>query len=104
MDYELKKLLKETVSIKPLSSINAYNEPTFGSAVSVACRIQQKVMVIFDSEGKETVSHTQIFVNGDTVVTVDSQITLPAGTTPRILQITQSPDETGAAYFKCIYT
>ena len=103
MDYELEKLLQESVTISPYASRNDDNEFTYGTDVAVACRVQRKNIVIQDSQGRQVASGCQIYINGDETVGENSKITLADGTTPEILAIRTTPDEFGDAYYKCIY-
>ena len=105
MDKQLKGLLGETLVINAASSHNFNDEITVsGTSVSVSCRIQRKIKVISDQEGKQIVSTCQIFVDGGVSIGAEDKITLPGGSTPKILGIFSSPDEFGETYYKCIYT
>lgn len=105
MDYALKQLLKESLSIYAFSSRNSDNEFTYAaSATTVACRIQHRRVVIQTDEARQVMSTTQIYVDGATSIGANDKIVLPDGTIPKIMAIYKTPDETGAAYYKCIYT
>jgi hypothetical protein len=104
MDYCLKQLLKQTVQIAPYVSRNFNNEFTYGTNVSVASRIENDTKVIKNVDGRDVVSSCQIYVDGSTIVNVNSRVTLPDGGTPRIINIQEMPDETGNIYYKCIFT
>lgn len=104
MDYELKKLLKEVLLVNAWATRNKNDESTYSpTTVSIPCRIQRKIVLIPSPDGKDVVSNGQIFVDGAAVITINDKITLPDGTTPQILNLYSSPDELGAAYYKCIY-
>ena len=104
MDNELKKLLQETVTIAPYSSRNDDNEFSYGTPVTVDCRVQHKRVVIPSDTGRDVISSCQIYVDGSTVVSANSKVTLASGVSPQILAVYDTPDETGATYYKCIYT
>jgi len=104
VDNELKKLLQETVTIAPYSSRNDDNEFSYGTGVSVACRLQHKKVVIPSDTGRDVISSCQIYVDGTTTVSTNSKITLASGVSPVILAIYDTPDENGETYYRCIYT
>ena len=110
MDYNLKQMLKQTVTIATYASRNSYNEFTHGTGTSVACRIVKDFKAIRTADGRDVISSTQIYVDGDTDlgeskdVSVNCKITLPDGSTPEVLHIESFPDETGVTYYKAIYT
>lgn len=105
MDYELKKLLKEVLITNAFVNRNSNDEPTFDPiAINVPCRIQRKMVMIPSADGKDVISSCQIFTDGAAVIFTDTKITLPDGTTPKILNVYSSPDEFGSPYYKCVYT
>jgi len=84
--------------------MNSYGEATYGTAVLVACRINQENKMVRDRGGRETLSTTNIIIDGSTSADVRDLITLPDTTTPPILTIEDNVGPDGASYFKVIYT
>jgi len=96
--------LRQTITIAPYSSMNDYGEATYGTAVSVACRLVQENKMVRDRGGRETVSTVNITIDGSIDVDVRDLITLPDTTTPPILSIEDIPGPDGVSYIKVIYT
>lgn len=66
-------------------SIDGFNKSTYGSSTTLRCRVAKKVRMVRNSVGEETVSSTQVWLDGVYGVKVDDKITLPDGTSPTIL-------------------
>lgn len=97
--------LRQTITLKPYSTVNSYGEVSYGAAVSVYARIIQKTQKIIDDRGREVLSHTEIIVPGDTTVGVNSHITLPDTTTPQILVVEEiNAANADVTHYKVIYT
>jgi|ERR1035437_1089509 hypothetical protein len=95
MDYMLKYLMPSTVKIAPMASKDAYSKHTYGSDTSIQCNIAGEITLVKDSKGVESVSKTQIILATVNGTTVDSRVTLPDNTTPRILTVKTFQDHTG---------
>lgn len=104
MDIGLLTLLNQTITLAPATGLDGYGKATYGTAVSVPALVEQRLKMIRDAQGREVVSSTQAFVDGTTVVTTESKITLPDGSTPVILAVASMPDVDGTIYSKVIYT
>ena len=104
MDASLLLLLKQTITIEPASGMDAYGQSSYGTGVSVPARVEGRNRVVVDAQGNNAVSSTTIYVDGPTVVTTSSRITLPDGTTPLILSIESMPDIDGTPHHKVIFT
>lgn len=104
MDASLLLLLNQLITIESTSGMDAYGQSTYGTGVSVKARVEGRNRVVVDAQGNNAVSSTTIYVDGPTVVTTSSRITLPDGTTPLILAIASMPDIDGTPHHKVIYT
>jgi hypothetical protein len=94
----------KSVSIKPYSSSDGYGASVYGSAVVNAARIVVGQKSLLDDRGNELVSSCQVYVDGTSAVTQTSEITLPDGTKPKILQVKTIYDAVGTAFLKVIFT
>lgn len=94
--------MAQFVSIQAVASTGLYG-PIFGSAVTYACHVRQKIKRITDKNGDEATSSLQIYLDGWPSVGYDSKITY-CGANPPIKLIAQEPDEKGGAYATIIYT
>jgi len=104
MDASLLLLLNQLITIEPASGMDAYGQSSYGTGVSVHARVEGRNRVVVDAQGNNAVSSTTIYVDGLTVVSTASRITLPNGTTPLILAIAEMPDIDGTPHHKVIYT
>jgi hypothetical protein len=59
--------------------------------------------MIIDSQGRETVSSVQVYIDGDDEVETTSRITLPGGEQPVILKVEERTGPGGMAHLKVIY-
>jgi hypothetical protein len=59
-DRMIKDYCNQTTTLKTLSSLNQYGEPSFSSS-TIACRFEQNTKLIIDREGKEVISTAAIF-------------------------------------------
>ena len=93
-------LLKDQVSLADITGRNDFGKPTFGAAVSYSCRIVHNNKLVRDRTGSDVVSTSQVWLTYVESTTVESQITMPDGSTPPILNIEKFPDESGSYYMK----
>lgn len=94
----LKKLFTSTVTIAPLSSLDKFAKPTFGTAVSYSAKIERASERIVTNSGDEEVAGYKIFLATTTIPGVDAEITLPENYTPRtpkILEVRPVSDHHG---------
>lgn len=77
-------LFPETVTIEPCATEDAIGGRSYGAAVTVACRITQRVRQVRAETGEERVSTVQLLLAGDygQTVTTKSRYTLPARFAP----------------------
>lgn len=97
LESALSDLMVETISISPASSRDAYGKRAFGTSVDVEnCRVQGGAHKVTDQNGEEVVASGRVYVAGAPAATPESRLTLPDGSTPRILVVHRSTDERGA--------
>lgn len=104
MDAALLALLNQVITIESATGVDAYGQSRYGTAVLVHSRVEGRNRKVLDAQGNEVVSSTTIYVDGPTVITTASRITLPDGTKPVILAIAEMPDIDGTPHHKVIYT
>lgn len=68
MDYSLKNLLNQTCTIYPFQSRNEYNEPTYSTPMTVACRATYRFYT--NHTNNQHVSVSQHVVYFDKTVTI----------------------------------
>lgn len=103
MDKQLKKLLKQSITIEPFTSEDRYGAPTYGAAGSHAARVRGETKIVRTASGEEKVSRVAIWLDSDVTITSKDRITLPADfevTQPPILAIEEYPGEKGTIEFR----
>jgi hypothetical protein len=107
-DSAFEEFMPETVSIRPFVSETSGRVRTYGTAITVRCRIEQYAKLVRAADGTQVVSDTRLFCKPTTEAgatwapTIRDEVTLPAGYTPQIppiVSIERDNDETqGAAH------
>lgn len=99
----LTDLMIETITIANASSVDAYAKHSYAAATSIPnCRVQTGAHKVTDQNGQEIVATGKVYVPGIPAVTPESKITLPDGTTPRVLVVDRFGDERGS-HHTCIH-
>lgn len=98
VDPALSELMLQTVTWQPRSSLNSYGEPTFGTAVTIACRVERDVKMVRTADGQEVVSSAQVYTDEVHGVTVKDQLTFTDGTLVDILSVATHWDEVGPSH------
>lgn len=97
-------MLPSVVQIAAVTVTPPYNDSTPGTAHPFPCYIEEKPMLITDSTGEQIVSSGAVYTglaSSDTsAFPVDSPahlltLTLPNGTTPRVLSVDRLSDSEG---------
>ena len=99
-DYAFDDFLSAEVTREPFAGQNVHGEPSFGAAVTVICRVVYKPSVVQLGGGgngtvEEHVSTATVYCQGVTGWGLRDRITMPDGSTPKILQVVTYPDEDG---------
>lgn len=106
-------VMKNTISIAPISSIDRRGNPTPGTAVSYSCRIAGRTKSIVSAEGRAIpYSHT-VYLGSGAVIEPDSYVTLTTGFAnstegtalhPKIVKVNGPfPDESGINATSTLY-
>lgn len=73
-------LLNQTLEIFPRTGNDSYGNQSLGSAVSVSARIEAMAEEIVDTDGKQRIARSRIFLEADVSISVEDQVTLPGET------------------------
>lgn len=98
MLQDLLSMFSQTITVAPYVSQNSYGEPTYGTAVSYAARVQGKMQMVRDSMGQERVSTVTCFVATTATISPKDKLELPLEFIPRqppILAVERQSDEIG---------
>lgn len=99
-EEDFRALMPDTISIKLVTSRDAYDKRTYGTAISYQALVQEGQHRVVTADGRETLSTHTIWVaphatSGLPVLTPDAQVTLADGSTHGILRHEQKHDELG---------
>lgn len=109
MSPGIEQLLIHTITLEKASTTAASGDKTFGSAVTVKARVENRARLVRDSSGREVASNTFIIAkavdtNGDAVTfEATDRITLPAGfapSQPPIVSIARCDDASGLHHWE----
>lgn len=70
-------LLNQTLEIFPKSGNDAYGNQELGAGVSVSARIEAVAEEVIDSEGKQRVARSRIFLEPTVSISVEDKVLLP---------------------------
>jgi hypothetical protein len=76
--------------------------PTFGTAVKVRAWVEPYTHMVRGADEDLHQSHARIYLPADTIVTSDSQVTLPDGTKPEVLTIKRPRDSNGEHHVEVV--
>jgi hypothetical protein len=97
-------LMRQAVTVKHYTdAADSYGQPTFGTSVSVTCRVVQQPKLIRAADGREIVSQGHLWTAGSAGVLVSDELTLPDGTKPKILRVDHFPDEDGVVHHERVW-
>lgn len=106
LEQDLIDLMLDEVTIAPKTGIDAYNNFTFGPAVTVQCQITRANRRALDRSGREVTSRVQVILaTPELHVGVDDRLTLP-GTgpitdrQPPIIEVLAASDQFGPYFLE----
>lgn len=103
LDPALRELMKQTISVAPFASIDAYGQETFGTPVSYDCYIQESPTKILNMFGTEVVSSHTVYVASTGRIDVTSQCTLPDDSQPFLIRSNVFYDDEGDIHHVVLY-
>lgn len=94
---EFLPMMLETVTLKAQSSLDKYGKQSFAaSGTSYRARLMFTERILRDKDGREIVEAGRAILYGAApTATTQWQITLPDGSTPRIVSVSTIKDESG---------
>ncbi len=94
-------LMRQTVSVAPFSSVDAYGKTTYGAAATYRARVTGKTRMVRDAQGREVVSSKTVYLLSNAAISPKDRITLSTGDagsteaavlSPEILTVGRFPD------------
>ena len=96
LEKDFLDLAPHTVTIAPLSTVSLYGVPTFGTGSSYAALVVDKSKMVVGTDGREVVATQVAYVlSSSATVNESDQITMPDGSTPRIVKVDTYSDDQG---------
>lgn len=81
-----------------------YGNPILSTSTTITALVQYNTRKVITSQGEEKVSNCQILVTAASTIAIDDVLTLPDGSTPRILTIEKTVDFDGNTEYLKVYT
>jgi hypothetical protein len=100
-DPALLAVMTQTLTVNRLSGVSTdgYGRPAYSTArSSYACRVTGKQHLVRNLEGEQEVADTIAWVRSTSTFGPSDRITLPDGSTPKLLALEAYRDETGALH------
>ena len=89
-------LAPHTITLEPLSTIGLYGEPTYGTAASYSALVIYEQRLIAGPDNREVSSNTTVYIPSSSASAAEShRLTLPDGSTPRIIRVDRWADGKG---------
>lgn len=88
-------MMPTTATYQNETGYNIYGQPSVGAVTTFKCHISRQNISRYSPEGVTVVEGGTIQMNGLYDITKESQLNLPDGTTPKILQVKTFFDEVG---------
>jgi hypothetical protein len=82
------QLLRHTVTVEAYLGDGARG-PLYGAPQTVPCYLEHKTRVARAPDGRQVTSTSQVFCDLGPTVTTESRVTLPDGTRPTVLQVSE---------------
>ena len=89
----------QSLVVQAFSTHDQYGNPTVATTTAAStydALIVHKATAKRDRNGVERVSTTQIFLSGNTTISIDDRLTLPDGSHPLIIAVQKYPNFTGS--------
>ena len=105
-DTDLLALMPSTLKVNVLKGVSTdgYGTATWSSSTkSYRCRVVEKQTLVHTFEGDEQMARTVVWVRSTSTFGPWDKITLPDGTTPRLLAVEDYPDEDGAHHQRLFF-
>lgn len=98
MSLVARSLMRVTVMVEPFTGHGgpAGDQKTYGTAVSMPARLDEKPKLIRDARGREILSDKTVWLQpGSTAIGVNDRVTLPDGSTRPIASVLRVSDTNG---------
>lgn len=105
---DLDGLLRQSIALETFHSDDQYGDCSYNTSVSYPARVERRIRMVRTFQGTEAVSTNSVFLDGAVSALLNAhgldRITLPDGTTPKILAIEDGVDGDGNTIYVEIST
>ncbi len=94
-------VLTQTLTVNRLTGVSTdgYGRPAYStSSISCPCRVTEKQHLVRSFEGEQEVASTIAWARSTSTFSPSDRITLPDGTTPRLLAVEEYRDDAGTIH------
>lgn len=95
---DLSDLFGATIEHAPAVGFDAFGDPAHGDPAPYRARVLYRARLVRDAKGVQTVSRGEVWIAAPLSVGLQDRITLPDGTTPKILAAELLTDEAGPSH------
>jgi hypothetical protein len=86
----------QTITVEPLSTVNAYGAPTFGTSTTYRAYIEPGTFITKNLQGVEEVASAMVYVlSSSASLAVQDRVTLPDGRKPKLIRVDILNDDEG---------
>jgi hypothetical protein len=96
IDYDLRLLMPDTVTIELPVSADMYSKTVYGPPTEYQCRIEQTNQLVRDQDGRERVTTAQVYLAVPVRIPLNARVTYPDGSKPSIMSVEAVQDEDGS--------
>lgn len=98
-------LMQDTITMQLVTVRDGFGKPTYGAATSYRARVVYKSMRTTNRfSGQDAVAAGAVWIAGVILPgDIDDKVTLPDGSTPKILYWEEYPDEVGNHHTKLLF-
>jgi hypothetical protein len=103
MHEALREWLTETVELMPYLGQDGYGKSSYGPPQTLPCRSESQSRVLMLPTGREGVSTTRLFLDGDVQISMRDRVRFEDGTTPPIQRLDKVRDLDGTVSHYEVY-
>jgi hypothetical protein len=94
--------LTQSVRVAPRTSSTGDGQGAFGSARTYRARVEPYSKMVYGTDGALRQAHARIYLDAGASIDVDSDITLPDGSRPEIIEVHTIMDARSAHHIEVI--
>lgn len=96
-------LMPDTVTVEPFAGRDGYGAPSYGAPVQYRARVVYRPNLVHAPDGKEVVARGTVWLATSDAVSTEDRLTLPDGSTPRVVAVERYTDASGVHHVKVAF-